>query len=179
MGTAYNIYYLGVAADGTLGEIQTLEVYTAEPSYDSTATVTVTVAEANLYWSYDPADSYYTQYNSTYGEIAFNVEMSSDCASYMYAVIDSSYITNPIPSQYGNYIVKNTYYQKLSTDLDDVAYIPALTFWNSSYVLVIIPIDAEGNYGTPVITDYAEWNDDNATYIDPNADVSDDMGVVL
>lgn len=172
MGTEYNMYYLGVAEDGTLGALQTYNYTTTSPDFDaSTASLNVTIDEkSQAYYWYDPVE-YPNNISSVYANVTFNIEMTDGATSYVYGVFDDNYVVNKTSmSAYGSYLI-GSFYNPVTTTakvLED------LYFGASTYILVVVPIDAAGLYGTPQVIKFDGW--DSPIY-DSGDNEDEDFGV--
>ncbi len=148
MGADYILYYMGVKEDGTLGEMYSMEYSTKSPTFDSSATLSISVASSVAYYQ-----AGWEQY--PWVEISFNVELVDGAASYMYGYLDKEYVTNQDSMEaYGTKLLDN--YYKWTTS-DATTSVMELNY--TSYVCVFTPIDADGNYGMPIVYDPSENGD--------------------
>ncbi len=174
MGTEYNMYYLGVGADGTLGELQVLNYKTVSPEYTSAATVNVTFDGENSQVYYMSNPELYPEYmDNIYAEVSFSVELQNGAASYAWGVFDHTYIFNQSSmAAFGDYLLGSFY----NTVYTSETYISNAYFGSSDYVLVIVPIDAGGAYGTAQKFEFDAW--DNPIYVEPDYGDLDGGGVM-
>ncbi len=165
MGTSYNMYYLGVAADGTLGVIQTLNYTTSSPEYTSSASLNIAVTGGQAYYAYGLD---YPDY--LYAEVNFSVEMTNGAVSYLYGTFDKAYIMNQNSMEaWGDYLIGSCYNTTESTATELIG----VYLGTKDYVLVAVAIDADGAYGTPMYLGYDGW--DNP--IEPEDNGGDEGGV--
>ncbi len=139
MGETYTLYYLGVDADGVLGEMQSLEYTTTTPTFDSTAAVSVTLNTGTAYY-------YAGEEAWPWLEMTFNVEMSDGAVEYMYSSIVESSVTNQDVLQAWGTAVFSSYYTQTSSE----SVTGTVTQRYSDEQVVFVPVDADGNYGMPV-----------------------------
>ncbi len=77
--------------------------------------------------------------------------MNDSAVKYIYGTVDSSYISNPTNIEdWATYILSYAYRQTSSTDAQI-----SVQLWYDYYYAVLRPVDASGNYGTPVLVDSA------------------------
>ncbi len=150
MGTDYNMYYLGVAADGTMGTIQTLSYTTTSPEYTSAATVSIAVTSGQAYYAYGLD---YPDY--LYAEVNYTVEMANGAVSYIYGTFDKNYLADQSSIEsWGNYLI-GTCYNKTSSTATELTNV---YLGSKDYVLAAVPVDASGAYGTPIYVEYNDWS---------------------
>ncbi len=147
MGIEYNMYYLGVAADGTMGEIQTLTYTTKTPSYDSSATLNVSMTSGQAYYAYGLD---YPDY--LYALVSYSVEMSNGATSYIYTTTGSLGDGSTAES-YGNAVLGS--YGRVQTSETELVDVRIDT---KGYLFAAVPVDADGAYGTPVYLDFDGWD---------------------
>ncbi|MFI3286151.1 MAG: fibronectin type III domain-containing protein [Rikenellaceae bacterium] len=169
MGFEYYMYYMGVAADGTLGTIQKIQYKTLSPEYTSEAYLNLSVVSGQSYYAYGLD---YPDY--LYAEVTFSVEMINGATSYLWGVFDKQYISNPdAMAAWGDYLIGTCYNTQESTD----SVLADVSLGNKTYVLVAVAKDETGAYGTPQYIEYTGW--DNPIMPDTEEEEDDDFGVAL
>ncbi len=138
MGTSYKFYTMGFDANGSVTEMQVTEYTTTKPSYSSEATLSLTLTSGVLD-SYGGAD------------ISLDIAMENGAVQYYYGVADKESVPNPVAAAYGDWLLNSgSAVLSTATSLD-------LTLWYSWYVAIFIPVDANGEMGTPIVYDYDGW----------------------
>ncbi len=141
-GTDYKFFYRGLSTDGDYSEIQKIEYTTLSTNaYDSAAAVTATfeAAEANDYEN---------------AVVTYAVEYNTDTTKMLYGVVDYMYAwgltDDSTAEEFGDILLKSGYKEQVA---------PYLTFTliDDESVGVIIPVDADGKYGTPVVLKFDDW----------------------
>ncbi len=151
LGETYDFYYMGVDADGAIGNLEKLQFETLRPSYESSAALNVT---QNAELSTVTTDDY-----GTIQTVVLDVEMTGGAVQYIHDRVDSQYVNDTVespadPEKWANYVIGNSW-SKVTTDAAQIS----VDLYSKTYAIVLIPVDADGNYGTPVIFKTDMWED--------------------
>lgn len=139
MGTTYKFYTMGFDASGCVTEMQVNEYTTTKPDYSSSASVSLTLTS-------DVLDDWGGV------DLGFDVAMENGAVEYYYGVADKDYVPNPVAAAYADWLLNSGSAVKTS------ATSMTMTLYNSSYIGIFIPIDANGDMGTAVIYEYTGWD---------------------
>ncbi len=149
MDEEYEMYYIGVSADGALGEIQKIEYKTIVPTYDSAATLNITPAVCQAYYKEE-----YPQY--PYAELSYNVELADGAVAYKWGSFDKEYVMNQNSEEaFGDYLI-GVY---ANTVTSSEALTQTITIYSQNNVIVFVPVDADGKYGIPQVLTFDGWED--------------------
>ena len=152
LGVTYDFYYMGVDENGAMGNLEKVQFETLRPSYNSSASLNVTQnAELSSVETND--------FGGTVQKVVLDVEMIDGAVRYIYDVVDSQYVQDTVenptaPEIWGNYIIANSWSLNEVSDAQI-----AVDLYAPSYAIVLIPVDADGKYGLPVIHKTDMWND--------------------
>ncbi len=174
VSTDYVMYYMGVNADGAIGDVKSLTFTTTSPNYDGDASLIITIDESKSQEYYRNDPDLWPDYKSyTYADMVVNIEMTDGAVSYMYAIIMYDAVTFKLAKYYANYMLSNT---NIVTVTNTTA--PTLSFtMYSDYRLITIPIDADGAYGAAAITDFPWGKSENGIIDEGSGDTSTDGDV--
>ncbi len=154
MGKSYVMYYIGVGADGSISEFIGLEYTTSSPTFGACdASVSVSLS-GQAYYQNDP--ELYPEYkDNMWVEADVEVTLENGATSYTYGVFDKAYITNHLSMDaWGLYLI-GTYYNKVTTSETSLS---GVYIGNTSYRFVVVAMDADGNYGTPQVFEFKDWD---------------------
>ncbi len=160
IGATYTLLYMGVNADGAIGDVQSISYTTDALTFDSSATLNVTIDESSALIP------------DTYGDyviLTLNVEMTDGAVEYKYGSVDASFVNNSTkPQVWAQYLLGN--WPNTSTDAQITCYL-----YNSGYQVVLVPVDAEGKYGMPILVDSSSLWESSAS--GDGSDTGDDTGM--
>ncbi len=148
MTTEYVLTTIVVDSTGAMGDVKWTYYTTVSPTFDSAATVNVTLASAEK--------DYYGWMNAT-----VNIEMADGAVKYLYGNLDEAYVASDKAEAYGSYILGN--YPSTSTEASLV-----LSYYSSAWKSVFIPVDADGAYGMPILFGFTQDEWDSYVYVDPD-----------
>ncbi len=142
----YILYYCAVGLDGSLGKMQSIEYSTKEFLLSSAATVTATYVSHT--------DGQWGGYNVT-----LDVTMANGATSFIVGVANANYLPDPAnaqPADYAKYLLLENPWSNETYNADgEITHATAL--WDKADRIVIIPVDADGNYGVPVVYEFDKW----------------------
>ncbi len=159
MGDEYTFYYLGVDANGVMGDLHKIEYTTSEPVYESSARLIIRQTSA---------EALQDEGGATYVNLELNIIKISGATSYIYNTVHKDYINDLTDmEEWGDFVI-NTLDKKTSEE-------SALTFslQSRNVYVAFIPVDADGAYGTPQIFLPPIWESI------PEDDITGDGGVPL
>ncbi len=136
--TNYILYTIATDESGAISEMKKIEYTTNSLTYSAEASLTLTEKEVS---------------RNAYGNtvVTLDVEMTNGAVKYVYAVIDDYVTDKSNINAYGDAAIKAWDKRTSTSPTIDI------TLYNSTYLAVFIPVDEDGNYGTPVKYTYSGW----------------------
>ncbi len=149
---AYRLYYCAVAADGTLGKIETIEYSTNALSFGSTAAVAYTFVSAE-----ETQAEFFGELMFDGYKITLDVTMSGGATEFVIGALNKGYVQEQTVESYAKYLLLVNPWGLESFTASGEVTPQQNKIFSDTDLLVIIPVDATGNYGTPITYEYDGW----------------------
>ncbi len=155
--TDYILYYCALTTEGKITDLQKVTYSTKELLFNSAASVDISLVSAEAKY-----EEYFGETHYSGMSITLDVTMENGATSYIIGAGGVGFITDPSDlSSWGKYILL-TYSGGNITHTEDGEITHPVTLYSADDRLIIVPVDADGAYGTPVLYEYeGEWPEIN------------------